>query len=86
MAKFASAHHERLDGNGYPKGLKGDEISIETRIITVCDIFQALIERRPYREAMSVEKAIVIMEDMRGNAIDSNCFNILKNKLPDITF
>ncbi len=84
MAKFAAAHHERLDGKGYPKGLKGDEISLETRIITVCDIFHSLIENRPYRKSMTVQKALEVMEDMRGNAIDIDCFDILRKKIPDL--
>lgn len=78
MAPVAGAHHERLDGKGYPHGLKGDEISIETRIITTADIFDALTADRPYRRAMPVAKALEIMHGMVGTAIDERCFEALK--------
>ena len=52
LARIGGGHHERLDGKGYPRGLKGDEIDLETRIVTVADIFDALSADRPYRAAM----------------------------------
>src|SRR5207342_2570175 len=52
LAAVAGAHHERLDGKGYPRGLTGDQICLETRIITTADIFDALTADRPYRAAM----------------------------------
>jgi HD-GYP domain-containing protein (c-di-GMP phosphodiesterase class II) len=78
LAPIAAAHHERLDGKGYPRGLKGDEIALETRIITTADIFDALTAERPYRSAMPVAKALAIMSDMVGTAIDPNCFDALR--------
>jgi diguanylate cyclase (GGDEF)-like protein len=51
-------HHERLDGSGYPRGLKGDEISVEAQIIAVCDVFDALTGDRPYRKALTSPQAI----------------------------
>lgn len=83
LAFVAGAHHERLDGKGYHKGLKGDQICLETRILTVADIFDALTATRPYREAMPVEKALSIMLGMRGDVIDGNCldaFNAVLDK------
>jgi HD-GYP domain-containing protein (c-di-GMP phosphodiesterase class II) len=74
----AGGHHERLDGKGYPDGLKGDQIDLETRIVTVADIFDALTADRPYRAAMPVKKAMEIMDDMVGDAIDENCYAALK--------
>ena len=50
-------HHELLDGSGYPDGLKGDQIPLITRVLTVADIFDALTTKRPYREALSYEEA-----------------------------
>jgi len=81
LAEVAGAHHERLDGKGYPRGLKGDQIALETRIITISDIFDALTAERPYRAAMSVTKAMVIMDQMVGTAIDADCFAALRRAL-----
>ncbi len=77
-------HHERLDGKGYPDGLKGDEITFETRIVTVADIFDALTADRPYRKAMSVPKVLDIMESDLEVALDPEIFNALKLALQKI--
>jgi HD-GYP domain-containing protein (c-di-GMP phosphodiesterase class II) len=81
LAVVAAAHHERLDGKGYPHGRKGDEIALETRIITTADIFDALTAERPYRAAMPVAKALGIMSEMVGTAIDGNCLVALRAAL-----
>ncbi|MGU3480188.1 HD-GYP domain-containing protein [Methylobacterium sp. D48H] len=60
------SHHEMLDGSGYPDGLAGKEIPDLVRLITVCDIYAALIERRPYKAPMPAERALAILEDMTG--------------------
>ena len=78
LAVIAGAHHERLDGKGYPHGIGGDQITLETRIITVADIFDALTADRPYRVAMPVMKALSIMAEMVGSAIDAECFAALQ--------
>ena len=78
LAPIAAAHHERLDGKGYPQGLKGEQITLETRIITAADIFDALTADRPYRPAMSVEKAFATMAESIGSAIDARCFDALR--------
>lgn len=59
-------HHEKLDGSGYPDGLTGEAISDLVRIVTLCDIFSALTERRPYRAPLSATEAVSIMTGMRG--------------------
>lgn len=84
LAQVAAAHHERLDGKGYPHGLVADEISMETRIITVADIFDAITANRPYRGPIPVPEAIAIMEKERGTAIDGDCLDALKQALPDL--
>lgn len=84
IAPIAGAHHERLDGKGYPKGLSGDAIALETRIITTADIFDALSAKRPYRDALPREKALAIMHVSRGTAIDSDCLDALIFSLPNI--
>ena len=81
LAQIAAAHHERLDGKGYPRGLSGDEICLETRIITTADIFDALTADRPYRAAMPITKALAIMSDMIGTQIDADCFAALRRAL-----
>lgn len=77
LAPIAGAHHERLDGKGYPLGLAGEQIAFETRIITAADIFDALTADRPYRAAMSVATALATMSEMVGTAIDPDCFAAL---------
>ena len=81
MALIAGSHHERLDGKGYPLGLDASTISLESRIITVADIFDALTADRPYRDAMPVEKALHIMAGEVGTAIDPRCFHALQMSL-----
>jgi HD-GYP domain-containing protein (c-di-GMP phosphodiesterase class II) len=81
LAAIAGGHHERLDGKGYPRGLKGDQISLEIRIVTTADIFDALTADRPYRAAMPVSKALSIMSDTLGTAIDPACFAALQYAL-----
>jgi HD-GYP domain-containing protein (c-di-GMP phosphodiesterase class II) len=77
LAPIAGGHHERLDGRGYPAGLAGDAISMETRIVTTADVFDALTADRPYRPAMPVSKALAIMEKEIGTAFDPDCFAAL---------
>ena len=81
LASIAGAHHERLDGSGYPRGLAGDAINIETRIITTADIFDAITAERPYRGAIPVPQALEMMEKTVGTALDPRCFEALKRGL-----
>lgn len=81
LATIAGAHHERLDGKGYPRGLKGDDIPLEVRIVTTADIFDALTADRPYRPAIPVDKALAIMSDMAGTALDPVCLDAIKRAL-----
>jgi HD-GYP domain-containing protein (c-di-GMP phosphodiesterase class II) len=85
LAPIAGAHHERLDGKGYPLGLKGDEIAFETRIITTADIFDALTAERPYRAAMPVATALATMTEMVGTAIDPDCFAALQQAVRNLS-
>ena len=78
LADVAAAHHERLDGRGYPLGLTDSVIGRETRIITVCDFYDALTADRPYRAALPVEQALTIMRAEVGGAIDGECFEALE--------
>jgi HD-GYP domain-containing protein (c-di-GMP phosphodiesterase class II) len=78
MAPLAAAHHERLDGKGYPLGLDDRAIGIETRIITLCDYYDALTADRPYRPALRVEHALEVMAADVGTALDPEGFEALK--------
>jgi HD-GYP domain-containing protein (c-di-GMP phosphodiesterase class II) len=78
LALIAGAHHERLDGAGYPRGLDARQIGLETRIITTADIFDAITAERPYRAAVPVPKTLAIMGDTVGTAIDADCFRALQ--------
>jgi len=82
MARVSSAHHERLDGAGYPLGLKSEAIELETRIITVADIFDAITAERPYRAAIPVPRTLEIMSEQVDIAIDHHCFEALKRVAP----
>lgn len=77
IAPVAAAHHERLDGTGYPLGLRDEQIRRETRIITVCDFYDALSSDRPYRAAMSVEQSLEIITADIGTAVDGDCVEAL---------
>jgi putative nucleotidyltransferase with HDIG domain len=81
LARIAGAHHERLDGKGYPHGLRGSEIAIETRVLTTADVFDALTAKRPYHDAMPEAKALEIMAADVGTAIDAECFAALRSTL-----
>lgn len=78
MARVSAAHHERLDGQGYPRGLSADAIAIETRIITTADIFDAITAERPYRGAVPIAETLTMMAELVGSAIDPACFEALK--------
>jgi len=69
LAVGAGAHHERPDGKGYPKGLKGDEIPRVAQIIAVADTFDAMYSDRPYRKRMNFEKAVSIMTEIKGTQL-----------------
>jgi putative nucleotidyltransferase with HDIG domain len=79
LASIAGAHHERLDGSGYPDGLYAQDIPLETRILTVSDIYTALTEDRPYRAGYSHEQAIEIMIHEGPGKLDDDCFAALRN-------
>lgn len=81
LAVVSAAHHERLDGKGYPRGLLADQITLETRIITTADIFDAITAERPYRGAVPIPKTLEIMAENIGTAIDPECFEALKKAI-----
>lgn len=79
---IAHEHHEKWDGSGYPKGLKGEEIHIYGRIVALADVFDALIHKRQYKDAWSVDQAIEYIKQNSGTHFDPTLVQILINKLP----
>ncbi len=69
-ADIAYEHHEHYDGKGYPRGIKGNEISIYARIVSISDVFDALISKRVYKEAWSLEKTLKLFEEESGKQFD----------------
>ena len=87
VPQIASAHHEKLDGSGYPNGLTSDEIPIEAKMMAIADIYDALTAwDRPYKRAVPVDKALEILEwEVKDGKIDSDLFQIfLDAKLYDL--
>jgi PAS domain S-box-containing protein len=84
VAQVALQHHERLDGRGYPQGLKGDEILFEARILAVADVVEAMATHRPYRPGLGIEKALAEIERGRGAGFDpvvvDACLTLFREK------
>jgi len=76
-------HHERWDGKGYPVKLKGDKIPLVARIISVCDVYDALTSDRPYRKAFTMEEAVSMMKNSNGQ-FDQEIFKIFISNLDSI--
>jgi putative nucleotidyltransferase with HDIG domain len=74
-------HHERLDGSGYPRGLAGPAMSLDARILAVCDVYDALISTRVYRDAWSQERAIDLLREESGTKFDRRCVAALEQVL-----
>ena len=80
--QIALAHHEKWDGTGYPRGLKGENISLVGRICGVCDVFDALTSKRPYKEAWPVEKTVAEIQNGSGRHFDPKIVACLMDTLP----
>jgi putative nucleotidyltransferase with HDIG domain len=74
-------HHERLDGSGYPRGTKSSLISFDARILGVCDVYDALISRRVYRDAWPHERALALLREQSGTSFDAKCVAALERVL-----
>ncbi|HWB21320.1 MAG TPA: HD-GYP domain-containing protein [Gaiellaceae bacterium] len=81
VRRLVQDHHERLDGNGYPRGLPAAELDLDTRILTVCDVYDALISPRVYRPAWSHEQAMSLLRAETGTAFDERCVTALESVL-----
>jgi HD-GYP domain-containing protein (c-di-GMP phosphodiesterase class II) len=83
VARIAYQHHEKLDGSGYPEGIKGDDILLEAQIICVADVVEAISSHRPYRAGLGVISAMEYITEKKGSefldeVVDS-CIKILDN-------
>jgi HD-GYP domain-containing protein (c-di-GMP phosphodiesterase class II) len=67
---FIRHHHEHYDGSGYPDGIRGDQIPLEARILTVADSFEAMTSNRPYRKAMTPQEALGELQEKAGTQFD----------------
>ncbi|TMQ73773.1 MAG: HD domain-containing protein [Candidatus Eisenbacteria bacterium] len=88
LARVAGSHHERLDGRGYHRRLRGDEIPPGGRVLAVADMFEALTANRPYRPALPEETALRILEAERGVGLDADCldgliYNLERGTVPE---
>ena len=83
-AVIAWTHHERWDGAGYPRRLKGAEIPVEGRIVAIGDVFDALISDRVYRPAMSLHRAVELMQAGRGAQFDPHLLDLFIAALPQV--
>jgi len=84
LRNIAEHHHEKMNGNGYPDGQKGEDIPLEARIVAVADIFDALTSVRPYKKAWSNEEAINKLNELAGEVLDKNCVNALICNLDEV--
>jgi HD-GYP domain-containing protein (c-di-GMP phosphodiesterase class II) len=84
LAEIVLQHHERLDGSGYPRGLAGEQILLEARIIGVADVIETMSSHRPYRPSIGLEKAMEEISSHRGRLYDPEvvdaCLSLLKRK------
>ena len=76
LSTLVRHHHEFYDGSGYPDGLKGEEIPILSRILTIADIYEALVTERPYKKAVTKEEALAMIKSYAGNKLDPKLVDI----------
>jgi HD-GYP domain-containing protein (c-di-GMP phosphodiesterase class II) len=79
--ELVHSHHERLDGKGYPRGLDERELSVDIRIMTVCDVYDALVSPRVYRDAWTHDDALALLRRETGTAFDERCVAALERVL-----
>jgi len=83
-SEIALTHHEKWDGSGYPHGLKGNKIPLVGRIVAIADVFDALVSRRPYKKAWSVDEAVATINEGSGKHFDPELVTKFMQILPDV--
>jgi HD-GYP domain-containing protein (c-di-GMP phosphodiesterase class II) len=83
LASVTAAHHEKLDGSGYHRGLRGEVLGRSARVLAVADIFEALTAERPYRAALPAERALALMRDDVGTKLCPHAFAALSGALSE---
>lgn len=83
-AAVVGGHHEKFDGSGYPSGLAGENIPVEARIFAIADVFDALTSRRPYKEPLSYEATMEILEEGGGSHFDPALLDAFRRIAPDL--
>ena len=83
VERLVMDHHERLDGSGYPRGLRAESLDLETRIMMVCDVYDALMSQRVYRAAWSEDAALSLLREQSGTEFDPRCVAALEQVLAD---
>lgn len=83
IARLARDHHEYLDGTGYPNGATAAGIDDPTRILTICDIFAALVEKRSYKSPKKPEEAYAILKSMAGTKLDPDLVSLFERVVDD---
>jgi HD-GYP domain-containing protein (c-di-GMP phosphodiesterase class II) len=78
VRRLVHDHHERLDGSGYPRGLTADDLDLETRILAVCDVYDALVSDRVYRAAWPADRALALLREDAGRLFDDRCVTALE--------
>jgi HD-GYP domain-containing protein (c-di-GMP phosphodiesterase class II) len=78
LPEIAYAHHERLNGRGYPRGLKAEQIPVQSKLMAICDVYDALVASdRPYKVAVTVPKSLEILEnEVRSGLLDGDAFKL----------
>jgi HD-GYP domain-containing protein (c-di-GMP phosphodiesterase class II) len=81
VRRLVLSHHERLDGSGYPRGTGGTELTLDVRILAVCDVYDALLSTRVYRPAWTHERAMAFLRERAGREFDPRCVDALDRVL-----
>ena len=84
-SEIAMCHHEKWDGSGYPRGLKGEEINVFGRIVAVADVFDALTSERPYKKAWSFDDALNLLKEEKGKHFDPKIVNLFIKNITEVT-
>ena len=86
VAQAVLQHHERLDGSGYPNGLKGEDTLLEAKILAVADVIEAMASHRPYRPALGIDKALEELSKNTGKLYDRDVVDVCTRLFKDKSF